>query len=109
MSPGETLFTQTIVLDQEAFQKASHDLDTLSADMETLRADISNALNKLSVGFDTPAGRLFMKSCKNNLLDRLQDQADVIKHVSDNLNRARTEYESVFTEFEKLNNSIKQI
>ena len=109
MSSVDGLFTKTIVLDQGKFQKASSDFAELSRQMEQLQQDISSLLSELSRGFDTPAGRRFMDSCQKNLLDQLKDQADVIQHVSDNLKTARSEYESVFTEFGALNRMIDSI
>lgn len=109
MSSVDGLFTKTIVLDQDKFQKASDDFAELSRQMEQLQQDISSLLAELNRGFDTPAGRRFMDSCQKNLLDQLKDQADVIKHVSDNLKTARSEYESVFTEFGALNRTINSI
>ena len=109
MSSVDGLFTKTIVLDQDKFQKASDDFAELSRQMEQLQQDISSLLAELNRGFDTPAGRRFMDSCQKNLLDQLKNQADVIKHVSDNLKTARSEYESVFTEFGALNRTINSI
>ena len=109
MSSVDGIFTKTIVLDQDKFQKASNDFATLSRQMEQLQQDISSMLSELSKGFDTPAGRRFMNSCQKNLLDQLKDQADVIRHVSDNLKTARSEYESVFTEFGALNSTINSV
>lgn len=109
MSSVDGLFTKTIVLDQDKFQKASDDFAELSRQMEQLQQDISSLLTELNRGFDTPAGRRFMDSCQKNLLDQLKDQADAIKHVSDNLKTARSEYESVFTEFGALNRTISSI
>jgi len=104
-----TIFTKDILLDQEQFKIASNQLTTLSNEMSNLRRDIDALLNDLSVGFDTPAGRKFITTCKNGLLQPMDDLAIVILHVSQNLDLARSQYESVFTEFKALNNSIKNL
>lgn len=109
MSSVEGLFTKNIVLDQGKFHKAASDFAVLSRQMEQLQKDISTLLVELTRGFDTPAGRRFMDSCQKNLLDQLKDQADVMKHVSDNLKTACSEYESVFTEFGALNRIIDSV
>lgn len=109
MSSVDGLFTKTIVLDQGKFQKAANDFADLSRQMEQLQKDISTLLAELATGFDTPAGKRFMDSCQKNLLDQFKNQADIIKHVSDNLKTARTEYESVFTEFGALNRTIDSV
>lgn len=103
----EVMFAKDILLDDEKFKKASEQFAALADDMSKLRQDIDNLLKELESGFDTPAGRKFIKSCKSGLLQPMDDQAAVIKHVSDNLVQARAKYESVFIEFEALNNAIK--
>lgn len=109
MSSVDGLFTKTIVLDQGKFHKAANDFADLSRQMEQLQKDISTLLAELATGFDTPAGKRFMDSCQKNLLDQFKNQADIIKHVSDNLKTACTEYESVFTEFGALNRTIDSV
>lgn len=99
--------TKDILLDSEEFKVASDQLSVLADDMSKLRQDIEKLLEELRTGFDTPAGHKFMDLCKKGLLQPMEDQALIIKHVSDNLNQARTKYESVFTEFQTLNNTIK--
>ena len=109
MNSVEALFAKDITLYQEAFKQAAENFSTLSSQMAQLEADIAKLLGDLASGFDTPAGRKFMQSCEDNLLKQLRDQADVIQHVSNNLSTARTQYETVFTEFKALNRSIKAI
>ena len=103
----EPAFTKDILLDDDKFVAASEQLVTLSTDIEQLKKDISELLTELEVGFDTPAGKKFISSCKNGLLKPMDDQAAVVKHVSENLTMARNKYESVFTEYMQLNNLIK--
>lgn len=105
---GNAPFTQNILLDDEKFESAVNQFSALSEDMKKLRNDISKLLKELENGFDTPAGRKFVRSCRKGLLKPMDDQAAVIKHVSDNLNMARNRYESVFTEYRALNNMINQ-
>lgn len=100
-------FTKDILLDEEKFSTASQQLATLATDIKQLKKDISDLLSELERGFDTPAGKKFISSCKNGLLKPMDDQAAVVKHVSDNLTMARNKYESVFAEYMQLNNSIK--
>ena len=103
------MFTKDILLDQDKFKTAADQFEILSKDMSDLRSDIDRLLDELATGFDTPAGRKFISSCKSNLLQPMDDQADVILHVSENLRQVRMKYESVFTEFTELNNAIKSI
>lgn len=98
-----------ILLDENAFDTAAGEMATLSKDMKALKTDIDNLLKELKTGFDTPAGEKFLKSCEDGLLKALEDQANVIEHVSENLKTARRSYQSVFEEYKNLNRMISQI
>ncbi|MBQ3940414.1 MAG: hypothetical protein II723_04810 [Oscillospiraceae bacterium] len=98
---------QDIVLDDAAFEKASARFDELSAKVQALRADIEGMLQTLQSGFDTPAGRLFVTSCRNNLLEPLDQQKLVLDHISESLSDAKSEYASVFAEYENLNRVLR--
>lgn len=104
-----SLFSKDILLDEEAFQKASTDYADLAQKMEELQTEISNLLDELEKGFDTPAGRKFIKSCRNGLLEPMRKQSIVISHVSTNLSQAQRQYQSVFKEYKALNNTINNI
>lgn len=107
MAGLDMIFSQDILLDSEKFSKASKQFSELSSDMKSLRKDISDLIDELAQGFDTPAGHKFVNSCKNGLLQPMDDQAAIIQHVSENLKMAETSYESVFSEFRELNALIK--
>lgn len=104
-----SLFLKDILLDEEAFQKASTDYADLAQKMEELQTEISNLLDELEKGFDTPAGRKFIKSCRSGLLELMRKQSIVINHVSTNLSQAKRKYQSVFNEYKALNNTINNI
>lgn len=96
-----------IVLDEAAFEKASSEFETLADELQRLRNDIGELIDSLKSGFDTPAGRKFMKSCEDNLLRPLDRQKIVIEHVSSTLNDVKGKYSSVFSEYESLNTTIR--
>ena len=96
-----------IVLDEAAFNKAISEFASLANELQALRRDIENMLATLKTGFDTPAGRKFVKSCESNLLEPLDRQKLVLDHISETLKEAKGEYSSVFTEYETLNSTIK--
>lgn len=107
MGSLDTVFRYDIVLDQEAFNKAISDFSTLSTRLEKLRADIEDILETLETGFDTPAGRKFINSCKSNLIKPMNDQKLVIDHIFEALTESQKAYESVFSEYQDLNSTIK--
>ena len=76
--------------------------------LRNLRDEIDRTLQTLQSGFDTPAGRKFVTSCRNNLIKSLENQRDVLKHISDTLQRSRQEYSAVFQEYESLQTTIRQ-
>jgi hypothetical protein len=102
----ESITGKDIVIDEEAFQKASDDLTALSGRMQQLRGDVENMLDTLKTGFDTPAGRKFYNSCHSNLVLPLEQQKVVLDHIAQVLKQSRSKYQSVFDAYRELNGSI---
>lgn len=101
-------FSKNILLDEDAFEKAVKEFSELSKSMKTFEKEIQSLLAKLKEGFNTPAGAKFTTACENGLLKALEDQANVIGHVSENLGNAKHSYQSVFQEYAQLNAIIEQ-
>lgn len=99
--------TNDIVLDDAAFDKAITDFADLAVQLQNLRGDIESLLEVLKSGFDTPAGRKFINSCENNLLQPLDRQKLVIDHISSTLTEVKGSYSTVFTEYGNLNAAIQ--
>ena len=104
----EAVFNKDIVLDEEAFDSAVKDFEELGTRLENLRKEIDQTLDTLQTGFDTPAGRKFVTSCRNNLIKPLEDQGAVLQHISKTLQQSRQEYASVFMEYAALQATIQQ-
>ena len=102
-----TTFQEDIVIDQDAFNKASTDLQALSTRLNNFKSDVEDMLLELQKGFDTPAGRKFIESCRMNLGAPIADQMLVLQHISDTLNQVIVEYNKVFTSYDEMNNAIK--
>ena len=98
-----------IVLDDNAFNKAVSGFSDISKELNSLRNDIGDMLEDLVKGFDTPAGRVFIESCKKNLLDSLDKQKTVIDYISQNLNDSKTQYQKVFDKYGELQTLIKNL
>ncbi|MCR5121847.1 MAG: hypothetical protein K6B74_05440 [Ruminococcus sp.] len=94
--------TKSIVLDEEAFAKASSDFEDLSQKINSLRKDIESMLDDLQRGFDSPAGRKFMDSCRNNLIKPMEEQKIVVDHISETLRKCTDAYRSVFDEYREV-------
>lgn len=105
----EMILGKDIVLDQEAFQRASQEFDVLSQDLQTLRSDIEKMLTEIAKGFDSPAGKKFIQSCKDHLLQPLDDQKIVLDHVVANLQMCKNEYQTVFDGYRELNAAIQNM
>ncbi len=106
MGVVSTLFSDDIILDEEAFKKASTDLDALSERLNKLNGEIEDMLKLLEKGFNTPAGRKFIKACQNNLRQPMKDQKAVLEHISQTLKDVSSKYDAVFTEYTNLNSAI---
>ena len=103
------VFSDDIVLDEEAFSVAISEFAELSNKLQSLRTEIEEMLNVLKAGFDTPAGVKFINACEANLFAPLDDQKKVLEHISSTLKEAKQEYESVFREYEALQTTINQV
>lgn len=108
MNYAEANFDRDIVLDEETFGKAIRDFAELDAKLRNLRNEIDRTLETLQTGFDTPAGRKFIRSCRNNLIKPLEVQGDVLQHISDTLQQSRQQYSTVFREYAALQSAIHQ-
>ena len=82
MGVMDVVFGEDIVLDEAAFDKAIEEFAALGNQLHRLREDIEDMLALLKGGFDTPAGRKFIDSCKKNLSAPLDAQELVLKHIS---------------------------
>lgn len=109
MNVVDTLFSEDIVLDEEAFNTAIAEFAELSKKLQRLRSDIEDMLNTLKAGFDTPAGVKFLNSCEANLFRPLDAQKLVLDHISTTLAESKQAYESVFSEYEALQTAINQV
>lgn len=99
--------TNDMVLDDTAFDRAIADFADLAVQLQSLRDDIESLLGELRSGFDTPAGRKFIRSCESDLLVPLDRQKLVIDHISSTLSEVKSSYSTVFTEYENLNTAIR--
>lgn len=109
MGVTDVLFSEDMVLDEEAFSTAASDFSELSKKLQRLRGEIEDMLNTLRTGFDTPAGRMFTEACEKNLFGPLDDQKIVLDHISLTLLSSKQAYESVFREYEALQKTINSV
>lgn len=100
------IFDDDIVLDEEAFDKAISEFESLGNKLGGLQKDIEEMVNTLKYGFDTPAGKKFIKSCEDNLFEPMRDQQLVINHISETLQKSKQLYSTVFEEYESLQSAI---
>lgn len=105
----DTIFSNDIIIDEEAFNTAISEFSELSEKLQRLRNDIEDMLNNLKVGFDTPAGAKFLSACEANLFRPLDAQKLVLEHISLTLQESKQAYESVFREYENLQSTINKI
>lgn len=101
------LFSKDIVLDQEAFDRAISSFKSISADIQSLQNDINAQLDLLAVGYNTAAGRKFVNTCRETILKIMKEQTDIVDHVSENLQSAKSEYEQVFAAYNAMNNKLQ--
>ncbi len=102
------VFKQNVVIEEEAFSQAAAEFEELAAKIDSLLNEINEMMDDLKTGFDTPAGHKFIQACGNTLVDPLEKQKIVVTHISENLNKARTMYQSVFDEYREVVNSMNE-
>ena len=108
MSTPNTVFTEDLVLDDDEFELASRRMNDLSQKIRGLRKDLDEMLDLLEDGFNTPAGKKLIKSCKDNLCAPIDAQELVIEHICQTLAQAKNKYETVFSEYTSLKSAIEQ-
>lgn len=109
MEHSDTYFSEDIILDEAAFEKAVKDFEGLANQMKQLRLDIESMLTTLKAGFDTPAGRRFVESCEKNLFVPIDAQQLVLSHISTTISESKQAYSSVFSEYEELQKTINEV
>ena len=100
------IFNKDIIIDEDAFNEAVKEFNEMKDHLAQLKKDLAEMIAILEDGFNTPAGAKFINSVEANLFVPLTDQELVISHISESLNKAKTKYQSVFDEYEKLQNAI---
>ena len=103
------MFEKDILLDEDAFDTAVTEFAALSTRLQKLRGRLEEMVSILQTGFNTPAGRKFVKSCKNNLFDPMDDQKAVFEHIANTLWESKEAYSTVFTEYEEQNSAIDRL
>lgn len=103
------LFASDIVIDDEAFRTAVSDFEELIQKIDLLKDQITDMLNTLHTGMDTPAGRKFMSSCEGCLLTPIEQQKIVISHIAEALSISVEKYSDVFEGYERLQTTLNKI
>lgn len=98
-----------IVLDDEAFNTASTDMQTLKADTEKLKTRMSQMYKDLKSAMQTPSGEAVELVSEKVLIKPIEDMLLVIEHISSTLTEinGKKYYKDVFDKFEELNSSVK--
>ena len=100
--------SQDIILDEDAFNTASADMEALKIRTENLQTKLEGMYESLKTALVTPAGEAVDLAAKKVLIQPIKDLSAVIQHVSETLNEiiGSGYYKDVFTEFEELNDSL---
>lgn len=85
-----------LMLDTDAFEQARKELEAKSAELRTLRSNLSRSFTQLKKDWDSDAGKKFFERFENDLLKNLDDYIKVFEHMSQNLSTASQKYEEVF-------------
>lgn len=85
-----------LLLDKDAFSKASRELQAKSEELKTLRSNIEASFEQLKKDWDSDAGKQFFDRFENELIKNLEEYKQVFEYMSANLQIASDKYEEVF-------------
>lgn len=102
------ILSQDIILDSDAFDTASSEMETLKTRTENLKTKLQDMYKELTTALDTPAGKQVEITAEKVLIKPIDDLLLVIEHISSTLTDiiGTGYYKDVFLEFEDLNNSL---
>ncbi|MCM1534919.1 MAG: hypothetical protein NC126_03230 [Clostridium sp.] len=97
-----------ILLDSEAFDTASADMQALKERTENLKRKLESMYRDLATALDTPAGKQLELTAEKVLLQPIDNLLLVINHISSTLDEiiGTGYYKDVFIKFEEFNDSI---
>lgn len=103
------MLSQDIVLNSEAFNTASKDMEELKERTEKLKKKLQTMYKELATAMDTPAGKEVELTAEKVLIKPIDDMLLVIGHVSQTLTYiiGTHYYKDIFIKFDELNASIK--
>lgn len=102
------LLYKDILLDSNAFDTASSEMQKLKTRTEDLKTRMTEMYESLKNAMDTPAGDAVELVSKNVLIKPIEDMLLVIEHISSTLTEiiGTNYYKDVFIKFEELNSSV---
>ncbi len=86
-----------LYLDEEALLSAQENLEIQSGKIRDLKSAIISNFELLKGDWDSDAGRQFFKTFEKDILDNLEDYANVFEYMSQNLSTALSKYEAVYS------------
>lgn len=92
-----------LIISEEAMQIAKTGYDDCAERMKTLRNTLKNAVDEIRSGWDSEAGKAFFEKFDDEWLKNFDDYIAVIKHMSDNMTKAKNKYSPLFEEADKIN------
>lgn len=93
---------EVLKIDEEALNNAANVYSTQHASMAAICEAVRTSVEGLRNDWKSAAGDEFFKKYDDGLQDNLQLYADVLKHMSDNIDQAKKKYAEVIKESEKL-------
>jgi WXG100 family type VII secretion target len=85
-----------LTIDDTALETAGNTLSEKAEEMRELKRSIESCFELLRTDWDTDAGRAYFERLDNQLFKHLDNHANVIEHISENLKIASDKYDAVF-------------
>jgi hypothetical protein len=94
-----------LTIDDTALEIAGNKLSDKAEEMRELKRGIESCFELLRMDWDTDAGKAYFYRLDNQLLKHLDNHANVIEHISENLKIASGKYDAVFRAAENAANA----
>ena len=92
-----------LTIGPEAMESAKNEYDNYSQQMSALKTKLTNSVNALRTDWNSEGGEAFFDKFDNTWQTSFTQYIDVINHMSAQLESAKTQYQTVIDEVNKLN------
>lgn len=91
-----------LIINKDDLETARKEYAQYAERMETLRSDLEKAVSEIRGAWQSDGGEEFFKKYDDEWLKNFNDYIAVIKHMANNVQVAKNEYQAIFDEVKAL-------